>query len=70
MWWLSVTILIILIILLWGYTMAAIDNLNQAVTELQNTINNLVVPTNNDAAIQAAADNITAANAALKAKVS
>ncbi len=50
--------------------MAAIDNLNQAVTELQNTINNLVVPTNNDAAIQTAADNITAANAALKAKVS
>ncbi len=47
----------------------AIENLNAAVADLQATINGLVLPVNNDAAIQTGADNIAAANAALKAKV-
>ncbi len=67
--WISFFILTIIVLLLWGYTMSAIDNLNQAVIDLQATINSLVIPTNNDIAIQVAADNITAANAALKAKI-
>ncbi len=67
--WIVESILIITIVLIWGYTMAAIDNLNQAVNDLRTTIDNMVVPSNNDAAIQTATDNIVAANDALKAKL-
>lgn len=48
--------------------MAAIDNLNQAVADLQATVDALVVPVSNDAAIQAAADSINASIATLKSK--
>jgi RES domain-containing protein len=64
-----IIILLLIIIYLGEKIMSAIENLNQAVVDLQAIIGALVVPVNNDAAIQAAADSIAAANAALKAKV-
>lgn len=49
--------------------MSAIENLNQAVSDLQATVNALVIPVSNDVAIQSAADSINASVVALKAKV-
>lgn len=51
--------------------MSAIDNLNKAVSDLQAAINavSLPVQTNNDAAIQAAADSINAAIVTLNTKL-
>ncbi len=59
----------VMMLITMGVYMAAIDNLNTAVEDLKATIGNLVLPINQDTAIQAAADNINTANEALKAKV-
>lgn len=48
--------------------MAAIDNLNQAVIDLSTAVNAITIPTNNDVAIQAAADSINASIVTLKEK--
>ena len=48
--------------------MAAIDNLNTAVTALVAKINSINPPVNNDVAIQAAADHITTAVTNLNSK--
>lgn len=51
-----------------GKLMAAIDNVNQALTDLNNTIAN-AGPQNNEAELQQIADNINASNAELKKKL-
>lgn len=63
-----VLILLIIVLIQGVILMAAIDNLNQAVADLQATVDALVVPVSNDAAIQAAADSINASIATLKSK--
>lgn len=57
-----------LIIYIGGNIMAAIDNLTQATLDLKTAVDALVVPTNNDVAIQAAADSINSSIAELKTK--
>lgn len=66
------TLLIIAVITQGVLIMASIDNLNTAVANLQATVDAIVIPTpteNNDAAIQAAADNINASVQVLKDKL-
>lgn len=65
-----VTLLIIVLIIIGVIIMAAIDNLNQAVLDLSNAVNNLSIPTSDDGAIQAAADSINASIAILNSKIS
>lgn len=65
-----VIIILLTAILIQGVLiMSAIENLNQAVSDLQATVNALVIPVSNDVAIQSAADSINASVVALKAKV-
>lgn len=65
---LYLTLILIIIIYIGVCIMTAIDNLNQAIADLQETVSALVVPVNNDVAIQDAANSINASIAALKAK--
>lgn len=61
-------LLILTIITTGVIIMAAIDNLNQAVIDLSTAVNAITIPTNNDVAIQAAADSINASIVTLKEK--
>lgn len=60
----------VLVVLLFygGKFMAAMDNLNQAITDLNNTIANVNMQSQ-DPQIQAAADAVNAANEELKKRV-
>lgn len=63
-------VFLLIIVLIEGVMiMAAIDNLTQAVAALQSAVAAIILPVDNSAAEQAAADSINASIAALQAKV-
>lgn len=63
------TLILIILSIEWIMIMTAMDNLNKAVADLKETIDALNIPSNNDAAIQAAADSINASIESLKSKI-
>lgn len=64
----TIVIMLGIVIYIGGVLMAAIDNLTQAISDLNATIAGINI-TNQDAAIQSAADAVVAANASLKTKL-